>query len=126
MCEGLARKMLGSQADVESAGTRAKGVSAAVEAIEVMRSRFGIDIASHRSRNVKDVPIDDFDYIVAMDNSVADDLRRISPSINARLISWNIDDPIGKGVEAYERSAREIQEHLKELPAYLKEKDRKK
>lgn len=126
MCEGLARKMLGSQADVESAGTHAKRVSAAVEAIEVMRSRFGIDITSNRSRNVKDVPVDDFDYIVAMDNGVADDLRRISPSINARLISWNIDDPIGKGVEAYERSAREIQEHLEELSAYLKEKGSRK
>ena len=123
MCEGLARKMLGTRADVESAGTNANGSSANPHAIEIMRSRFGIDISSHRSRNVKDVPVDDFDYVIALDDSVSDDLRKMYPGIDTRLISWNIADPIGKGIEAYERSAREIQKHLSELSTYLIERN---
>jgi protein-tyrosine phosphatase len=127
MAEGLARKMFEGQAVIKSAGTHAKNVGAAApEAIEVMRSMFGIDITSHRPRNVKDVCVDDFDYIVAMDNCVANDLRRMYPSINARLVSWNIDDPISKGVKGYEKSAREIQKKVEKLPAYLKEKNQKK
>jgi protein-tyrosine phosphatase len=116
MCEGLARKMLGNQAHVESAGTNARdGSSANPHAIEVMSSRFGIDISSHRSRNVKSVRIEDFDYVVAMDDMVADDLRSMSSSVHARLVTWNIGDPIGRGVEAYERCASEIQKHLQEI-----------
>jgi protein-tyrosine-phosphatase len=117
MAEGLARKMLGKQADSESAGTHAiDGTPATVEAIRVMRSRFAIDISSHRSRNVKAVPLDDFDYIVPMDATIADDLRRDYPSISARLLnSWNIDDPFHRGAAVYERTAREIQKHVAEL-----------
>jgi arsenate reductase len=125
MAEGLARKMLGTQTEVESAGTNAHGGSASSLAIEVMRSRFGIDISTHKSRNVKTVAVNDFDYVVAMDDTVADDLRSMYPDINAKLISWNIDDPIGRGVEAYERSAREIHKQIEELSGYLKEKERK-
>ena len=90
-----------------------------------MRSRFGVDISSHRSRNVRDVAVNDFDYVVAMDNTVADDLRSMYPDINARLITWGIDDPIGRGVEACESSAREIQKHVEDFSAHLKDKDRK-
>ena len=121
MAEGLARKMLGKQADSESAGTHAlEGAPATVEAIAVMSSMFGIDISSYRSRNVKNVPLDDFDYIVPLDGTVADDLRRNYPSISARLLnSWNIDDPFHRGAVVYERTAREIQKYVAELATIL-------
>jgi protein-tyrosine-phosphatase len=123
MAEGFAREMLEGQADVESAGTNADGDSANPLAIQVMRSKFGIDISSHRSRNMRDVSADDFDYIVPMDGSVADDLRRDYPSISARLLDlWNVDDPFGKGAAAYERTAREIQKHVAELPTILNDR----
>jgi protein-tyrosine-phosphatase len=123
MAEGLARKMLASLAEAESTGTHAmRGKPAAKDAVEVMRSRFNIDISTHRCRNATDVPMDDFDYIVAMDESVADDLRRMCSQINARLMeSWNIDDPIAGGLEAYERSAREIEKRIEKLAAELRE-----
>jgi len=125
MAEGIARKMLASQADVESAGTNAHSGNASSHAIEVMRASFGVDISSHKSRNVRDVPVNDFDYVIAMDSTVADDLRSMYPDINPRLITWEIDDPIGRGVEAYESSAREIQKHVEDFSAHLKDKDRK-
>ena len=121
MAEGLARKMLGTQTEVESAGTNAHSGSASSPAIEVMRSRFVVDISSHTSRNVRDVAVNDFDYVVAMDNTVADDLRTMYPSIIPKLVdSWNIDDPIGRGVEAYETSATEIQKHVEGVSARLR------
>jgi protein-tyrosine-phosphatase len=124
MAEGLAHELLGSQTQVESAGTNAHRGSASSLAIEVMRSKFGIDISTHNSRNVKDVAIDDFDCVIAMDSTVADDLKIMYPDIDTKLISWDIDDPIGGGLEAYERSAREIHKRIMELSAHLKEKGR--
>lgn len=47
---------------------------------------------------MRDVSVEDFDYVVAMDSSVARDLRGIYPTINSRLISWDIHDP-WRGVE---------------------------
>jgi len=123
MAEGFARKLLKSGVNAESAGTHAMSHgAAALEAIEVMRSSFEIDISSHRSRNVKDVPIHDFDHIIAMDSTVAGDLKETYPKISAKLISWNIDDPIGKGIETYEKCAKEIQKQVEELSACLKQK----
>jgi protein-tyrosine-phosphatase len=111
MAEGLARKKLGGQAIVESAGTNAKdGCRASDKAIKVMKKLFEIDISSHRSRKVemKDDRVNDFDYIVAMDDTVASCLRCAYPSISAKLIPWDIPDPLGKGISDYERCARKI------------------
>ena len=124
MAEGLARRMLGSLAEAESAGTGAmNGRGASENAIKIMRSRFGIDLSKHRSRSVSHVPMGDFDYIVPMDDSVADDLRGMYPQISARVMeSWKIDDPFGKGLVAYERSVMEIQKRIEELCTHLKDK----
>jgi protein-tyrosine-phosphatase len=124
MAEGLARKMLGRLAEVESAGTGAMdGRAASANAIEIMRSRFGVNLSEHRSRNVRDVRLDDFDCIVPMDDSVAEDLKGMYPQVSAKVMqSWRIDDPIGKGPKAYIGSAKEIQRRLRELSAYLSDK----
>jgi protein-tyrosine phosphatase len=53
MAEGLARKLLGNLVEAESAGVKAEnGNPATEEAIQIMRSRFGVDLSKHRSRNV--------------------------------------------------------------------------
>lgn len=124
MAEGLARKMLGSLAEAESAGTGAmNGRGASENAIEIMRSKFGIDLSKHRSRSVSHVPMGDFDYIVPMDDSVADELRVMYPQISARFMeSWNIDDPFDNGLVAYERAAMEIQKKVEDLSVCLRDR----
>jgi protein-tyrosine-phosphatase len=124
MAEGLARKMLGNKAKAESAGTGAmNGRGASMNAIEIMRSRFGVDLSKHRSRNVSDVSLDDFDCLIPMDDSVAEDLREMYPQISGKVMeSWKIDDPFGKGPEAYNASAKQIQKRVEELSAYLNHK----
>jgi protein-tyrosine-phosphatase len=124
MAEWFARKRLGGQADFESAGPCAvDGASASKEAREVMRKCFGIDISSHRSRNMRSVSVNDFDYVVAMTRHLASDLKSEYQSINAKLIPWDIPDPYGKDVAVYERCAREIQGKIKELLVCLKQEN---
>jgi protein-tyrosine-phosphatase len=124
MAEGLARKILGSIVEAESAGTGAmNGRGAAKNAIEIMRSRFDIDLSKHRSRNVSDVALDDFDYIVPMDDDVADELRGTYPQISSRIMeSWKIDDPFGGSLEAYGKTADEIQKRVEELSLHIRDK----
>jgi protein-tyrosine phosphatase len=124
MAEGLARKMLGTLADAESAGTGAmNGRDASKGAIEIMRSRFDIDLSKHQSRRLSDVRMDDFDFIIPMDDSVANDLKGMYPQTGARVVqSWKIDDPFGKGLVAYERSLMEIQKRIEELCIHLRDK----
>jgi len=126
MAEGLARKMLRIHA--ESTGICAtSGEAAAENAIEVMRSRFGIDISAHRSRNVSELHLDDFDYIVPMDDDTASHLRRKHRDIDARLMeSWKIRDPYDQDLEVYESRAKEIQKRVEELSDYLRDKSARK
>jgi protein-tyrosine-phosphatase len=104
MAAALARKLLGTQATVESAGTAAEDGSAATpDAIEAMRER-GLDIASHRSRPIRSVTLTDFDMVVALTPAIAESLRKrgVDPS---KLQTLNVSDPIGLGLDAYRDTA---------------------
>jgi protein-tyrosine-phosphatase len=120
MAEGITRRMLRGQAIVESTGTNAmSGSPASGRAIEVMQKSYGIDISSHRSRNVRmmDACINDFDYIIAMDDTVAGHLRCTYPSISSSLVQWDVPDPFGGDLSAYERCAREIWKRIADFLA---------
>lgn len=121
MAEGIARNMFGTNAHVESAGTHPYGSEhPTVNAVKTMRDKFGIDISSHRSRNVKEVHIEDFDYIVPMDDNVHGDLKRGFSSLGEKLMpSWNIEDPNGGDLGTYEETAAKIEKHVEELSTVL-------
>lgn len=53
--------------------------------------------------------------IVALDSDVFETLSRTYPNVHSKLISWELIDPVGKSAEVYERSARQILEHIREL-----------
>ena len=61
MAAGLAGKMLGRVARVESAGIDAGGQKATPEAILVMRE-CGIDIFGHQARDISSVPLNSYDH----------------------------------------------------------------
>jgi len=82
MAEGIAHKILGANIHVESAGTHAHVRDPPpVNAVKTMRDKFGVDIASHRSRSVNDVHIENFDYVVPMADDVHEDLKKSFPSL---------------------------------------------
>ncbi|MGP8126612.1 MAG: low molecular weight phosphatase family protein [Candidatus Bathyarchaeia archaeon] len=126
MAEGIARKMLGPNSHVESAGTHAQAREPpAANAVKTMRDKFGIDISSHRSRNLKEVRIEDFDYVIAMDENVHEELRSRFSSLGERLMpSWNINDPYGEDLRTYEDTAARIQKHVQELTSSHKKSEK--
>jgi arsenate reductase (thioredoxin) len=63
MAEGLARAMWPSEVKVWSAGSRPTSVRA--EAVEVL-AEIGIDISSHRSKSVTEIPRAEVDTVVTL------------------------------------------------------------
>jgi len=126
MAEGFAHKILGKDVHVESAGTHAyRGERPAAKAVETMLDKFAIDISLHRSQNVQDLRVEDFDYIVPMDYGIHEDLTRDFSGLGARLMSsWEIDDPYGRDILKYEEAAARIREKMEELSVFLRKLDR--
>lgn len=110
MAEALFRHQLGGKAQVESAGVAAlEGHPADAFAQELLRER-GIEIASHRARQLTPSLITDFDLVVTMDNEQTKVVESILPSARGRvhrLGKWSdfdVPDPYKKPREAFERA----------------------
>jgi protein-tyrosine-phosphatase len=126
MAEGMAHKILGTNVHVESAGTHAHVRDPPpVNAVKIMRHKFGVDISSHRSRSVYDVHIENFDYVVPMADDVYEDLKRDFPSLREKLLpSWRIDDPYHGDMFTYEITTIRIEKDMEELSKFLKKEMR--
>ena len=108
MAVGLARTLFGPQVAVASAGVDAMlGGRAAANAVRAMRE-VGIDISSHRPRDISVVPIHEYDYIVAMDPAVAKHLEEAGLVDGRSLIVWNVEDPFRGDLARYRTTARAI------------------
>jgi len=127
MAEGIARKMLGANVLVESAGTHAHVRDPpAANAVKTVRDLFHVDISSHRSRSVNDVHIENFDYIIPMADDVQSDLKLDFPNLGKKLMpSWGIKDPYRGDLNTYEETAARIQQHMKDLSGFLKNKEKR-
>lgn len=124
MAAGIAQKMLQGIAYVKSAGIYAFGNKAAQEAIEVMQRHLGIDISEHQPQAVENFLLNDFDYIIAMGFYEYEHLKARHQIIPSKLIEWDIEDPYGQGIEAYEKCASKIQKCIQELLTFLTGKSR--
>jgi protein-tyrosine-phosphatase len=124
MAEHIARKKFGSQLEASSAGFQ-PGVTGAQEAIETLRRLVNIDASDHEPRHIRDVDVDGFDYVVAMDSSIARQFKEQFPAYPAdRFIKWNIDDPYGDDLAEYDRCAKKIFEKLRRLPFLNEQRQR--
>jgi protein-tyrosine-phosphatase len=99
---------------------RSAGVSPAPgrpfeEAIDVVRRFYGRDITGHRPHHVLDFPVDEFDYIIAMDTTVFIRLTRMPEIPQDKLYGWEIADPAGLGVETYEKVARALEQEIEKF-----------
>ena len=68
LAEGLMRHFRGDEFEVFSAGTQPKGVHP--KTIEALRA-IGIDASSQRSKHIDELPVKDFDYIITLCDSAA-------------------------------------------------------
>ncbi len=115
MAEGLAKKELGSRARVESVGLAPVADQPSEEAVWIMKNLYGIDISGHRSRPVSAVALNQFDYIIALDYSIYGRLKAGSEIPENKLYGWDIEDPFGQGLGAYQEAARRIEERLRQF-----------
>lgn len=90
MAEGLARKILGARAVIQSAGACASHVHP--YAIAVM-NEIGIDIRGHRSKSAHEIDFAKVDTVVIL---CAEDVCPVLPG-KIRRFHWPIGDPSAKG-----------------------------
>lgn len=114
MAEGLAKKTLGKKVNVESAGLSPSFDSASKEAVEVMEKEYDIDISSHRPRDIKEVSLGKFDFVIALDLLIHTSLLKHFEVESERLILWEINDPFSMGIEAHKKCAEKIYGHIQE------------
>jgi protein-tyrosine-phosphatase len=107
MAVGLARELLGNLGVFESAGISPGGPQANDKAIEVIHE-MGIDIRDHCSRRVSSLNLNDFDFIIAMDSTINNQIKSLLPDASDKIVSWDVDDPFGKDIGSYRKCAETI------------------
>lgn len=128
MAEALFLKLLQESADesrqkveIGSAGLYTlNNLPASEEAILIMQ-REGLDITGHRSRVLDKTMLDEADLILTMGSGHRDEIRERFPDTGQRVYTLgeyagfaglDIHDPIGGGIKAYQRCARQLKEIL--------------
>lgn len=124
MAEGFCRHLWGQNFNVYSAGTKKHGMNE--RAMKVMKE-IGIDISSHYSKTVEELPQLTFDYII----TVCDAAKETCPYFpGGKIIHVGFQDPpaLTKEMEneeeilqVYRRVRDEIGEAIKKLPVVLGE-----
>ena len=106
---------------VESAGTWAlDGVSAARRTQAVMKER-GIDVSTHRSRQITREMLEVFDVVLTMESSHKEALQAEFPDLRHKVLMFSelvgqrfdIPDPINGSHSDFEDTARELEGLLK-------------
>jgi arsenate reductase len=88
MAEGLARKILGEQAEVMSAGSNPAAVHPG--AVEAM-AEIGIDITGHHSKSVDTIDLSSLDLVITL---CAEEVCPVLPA-STKQLHWPIADPAG-------------------------------
>jgi protein-tyrosine-phosphatase len=102
MAEGFARAMGGDRVVAASAGTQRAGV-VAPKAVRVM-AELGIDISHHEPKGLTEGMLDAANMVFIM----GCDARDYCPAVWLEdAVDWDIEDPMGGGVERY-REVRDL------------------
>jgi protein-tyrosine-phosphatase len=95
----------------ESAGTFAAGAPANPLAVALMRERFNIDLRHHVSRDLDGLDLDAYDLVIR--------LTDINVQTTAPMLSWDIEDPVGRGPAAYRDALDALIKQIDALPSVL-------
>jgi arsenate reductase len=117
MAEGLLRHDAGGRFTVESAGTKPSTVRP--EAITVLKE-VGIDITSHRAKNVDEFAGQNFDYVL----TVCDNAKESCPVFFGKAVRLHhsFKDPIAiegseeKRLAAFRQVRDELRSYLRSFP----------
>jgi len=121
MAAAMAARALSGVAEVRSDGVEACGKRASSKTVALLQRRHGIDVSSHRSRDIEGFSLEGFDYIVAMRPEYTKRLKREFKVPNRKIITWDVEDPLIKGTDmAYEKCLAEIEQLLNEFLETIK------
>lgn len=109
MAEGLARKMFGPEARIESAGSEPSG-KVHPDAIEAM-NEIGIDISTHHSKAITDLPED---FMNKLNYAITLCGEEVCPVLNSKAtkLHWGYPDPAGANKDERLESFRNIRDQL--------------
>lgn len=111
IAEALCRHFAGDIFTSYSAGSE-PGEAVDPTAVRLMREIYGIDLSTKRPKKISDLP--KLDIIVTMGCGIA------CPVIpGTKRIAWQIDDPVGKGEEAYRLAIAEIEANIRNLKSVI-------
>ncbi|MDI3478682.1 MAG: protein arginine phosphatase [Thermoanaerobacterium sp.] len=124
MAEGIFNhiaKEKGTEHVAESAGIMTyDGLPATDEAIQVLKEEYNIDISNHKSRSIKREYLENADFVFAMTDMQRESLITKYPEFADKIFTLNefadlkgdIDDPFGRGKDAYKKTAEDIYEAI--------------
>jgi len=108
IAEGLARAMAPAGSRIWSAGTSPTSVHPL--AIQVMKE-IGLDLASHRSRRLEEVPWREADTVVTLCGDAEEACPQVSNEV--RRLHWPLPDPATTPEAARLEAFRETRDELK-------------
>ncbi len=114
MAEGLAKKMLGEKAEVESAGLMPMFDSAAPDAVAILKELFDVDISQHQPNDVSELSLGEYDRIIVLDTYVYNTMSKLMKDYSDKLVLWDTEDPFGQDRDVYKRVAKWLNAHLRE------------
>jgi protein-tyrosine-phosphatase len=108
MAEGFAKALGGVEMEAWSAGSRPSGkVNAA--AVALMKEK-GVDLSTHRSKGLTELPGDKWDYVITMG---CGDACPFVPAVAKR--DWAIPDPKNLPPDEFRRVRDLVEEKVREL-----------
>jgi tRNA threonylcarbamoyl adenosine modification protein (Sua5/YciO/YrdC/YwlC family) len=111
----IEKRGLAAEIEVASCGTSARdGLPCTPEAEFVMRNR-EIDMSRFRSRSCRKGDLWSSDLILAMAEPHSESIVKMLPEAKERTITLNVEDPIGMGMQVYEKTLLDIEIKMKPL-----------
>jgi len=112
MAKIMAREICGDSIEADSAGVAPAMRPIFPNTRNYVRDILGVDLVKHKPRHVLEFPVADYDYIIALDSCVFMTLTEMKEIPKDKLYGWDIPDPCGLGVDAYERTVQAIKTNL--------------
>lgn len=120
IAEFVARELYGETVESTSAGVLPQKADDAANAIDCLKNHFRIDATGHAPRNINQLDVTYYDYVIVMDQRVANQFTVQYPSYpDGRLIRWRIKDPWGDNLDEYRVCALTITKELRKLRVML-------
>jgi tRNA threonylcarbamoyl adenosine modification protein (Sua5/YciO/YrdC/YwlC family) len=105
---------LSSGIEVISCGMNARdGLPCTPDAELVMKNR-EIDLSGFRSRRCREGDLWSSDLVFVMSSQHAEEVVRMLPSVKERTVTLAVEDPIGMGMQVYEKTLLDIETKMKQ------------